>query len=151
MPDWLPSVLGIITSIGAAYFSAKWATRRAFQERWWTRKEQAYSEIIESLHDMIRYSDLVAEEYLNTDRGEHSKKKEFGDKYTEAYWKIQKATDIGAFIISPKAAAILVELRKRPKLNWEENPMWEVYEEDSKQYRSALEGIRFCAHKDLKI
>lgn len=155
MPDWLkiliPSILGFGTTIGAAFLTARWATKRAFEQRWWERKEQAYSEIVEALHDMIRYADLCAEDYLTHREEDHPKKKEFGENYTKAYWNIQRATDIGAFLISDEAAGILEALRKRPKLKWEENPPWEIYEEDSKHYRDALAAIRKCAKTDLRV
>ena len=154
MPDWLKiliaSALGLLTTAATAYFSARWATRRAFQERWWERKERAYAEIIEALHDMIRYADLCAKEHINY-AGEPSRKKEFGEKCSEAYWKIQRATDIGAFVISERAVQVLTELRKRPTLVWEENPPWEIYEAEGKNYREALASMRDCARKDLKI
>jgi len=151
MTTWLTAIFGFLTTITAAYFSAKWATRKAFQERWWERKEKAYSELIEALHDIIRYSDMCAEEYLTHREQGHPKKKEFGEKYSEAYWKIQRTRDIGAFVISEKAASVLDELQKRPKLKWDENPPWEIYEEDSEHFRNALKQIRIIARKDLKI
>ncbi len=155
MPDWLkiliPSIVGIVTTIGAAFLSARWATKKAFQERWWERKEKAYAEIVESLHDLIRYSSICAEEYLTSREEDHPRKKEFGDRYSEAYWKIQRATDIGAFVISKQAASILADLRKKPKLDWNENPPWEIYEADCDHYSQALARIRRCAIKDLKI
>jgi hypothetical protein len=89
MPDWLkimiPSAVGLATTILAAFLSARWAVRRAFQERWWERKERAYAEIVEALHDSIRYCDLCAGEYLTHREESHPKKKEFGERYTEAY------------------------------------------------------------------
>jgi hypothetical protein len=129
--------------------SARWAVQRTYNEKWWERKERAYADIIDALHDLLRYSELIAEEYL-TGRHEHQNKKEFEDKYTEAYWKIQKVTDIGAFTISEEATSILLHLQNRPKLKWNENPPWEIYEEDSKHYRDALTKIRKCARKELK-
>ncbi len=155
MPDWLkiliPSLVGLATTICAAFLSARWATRRAFQERWWEKKERAYSDVVEALHDAIRYCDMTADEYLNNRESSHPKKKEFGDRYNEAYWKIQKATDIGAFIISEKAAAALTDLRKRPRLKWEESPPWEIYEQEAEYYREALQKMRDCAKQDLNV
>ena len=155
MPDYLKvliqSVLTLGTATVAAYLSARWGLRRAFQEKWWERKERAYTEIIEALYDLIRYSDLCAEEDKMKHRHEHSKKKEFGERYSEAYWKIQKMTDIGAFVISDEAARILRELRKRPQLDWNNDPPWENYEADSSSYRNTLDDIRKCAKMDLKM
>lgn len=153
--DWVPLIvpasLALVAAIVGSYFSARFAIRKAFQERWWTRKEHAYSEIIDSLYAMIRYADLCAEEYLSGRGDEHPKKKEFSDGYSEAYWRISRATDIGAFVICDEAAEALQELKNCPKLKWEENPPWELYEEDSKNYREALARIRECARRDLRV
>jgi hypothetical protein len=81
MPDYLkiliPSAIGFITTVCAAFLSARWAVRRAYAERWWDRKEQAYSEIIDALHDLLRYSSFEAERDLAGDSWEHPKEKEF--------------------------------------------------------------------------
>jgi hypothetical protein len=149
-PAIIAGIIGLITTIIAAFLSAKWGARQALHQRWWERKEQAYTEIIEALHDLIRYSSMCAEEYL-TNEEEHPKKEEFRAKYSEAYWKIQKMTDIGPFVISNTAANILKDLRNKPKLDWNNNPPWDIYEADCGHYRKALDEIRQCAKKDLKI
>ena len=157
MSDWLkialPGFFGLMTAVIAAFFSARWAVQRVFREKWWERKEKAYSEIIDSLHDMIRYSALMAdiELHIGDEKPEHPKKKEFGERYSAAYWRILKMTDIGAFVISEKAEAVLKGLQKRPRLKWEENPPWEIYEEDEKHYREALVAIRAIARKELGV
>jgi hypothetical protein len=145
----IPSAIGLLTTVLAAYLSARWAVRQAFRQRWWERKESAYIDIIESLHDMLRYSSLCADDYPRSSG--YPKEKGFAERYSEAYWKIQRITDIGAFVISDEAAAILQKLRNKPQLKWEENPPWEIYEADCAHYREALDGIRRCAKKDLKI
>ncbi len=157
MPDWLkivlPGIFGLMTAVIAAFFSARWAVQRAFREKWWERKEKAYSDIVDALHDMIRYSALMAdiELHVGEDKPEHPKKKEFGERYTAAYWRILKATDIGAFVISNDAEAVLKKLQNRPRLKWEENPPWEIYEADEKHYRQALAVIRSIAHRELGV
>lgn len=150
MPDWLKIIIPSIAGVIVAYFSARWGARRAFQERWWDKKERAYAEIIESLYDAIRYCELAAAEELHG-LAESAQKEEIEKKSKEAYWKIQKATDIGAFLISAKAAAALQELRNAKDLDPKENPWFEVFEERGKQYRATLEKIRDCALKDLRV
>ena len=68
----------------------------------------------------------------------------------EGCWKIKKATDIGAFVVSPNATIILKELRDRPKLEWDENPSWEIYQQDYEYYKDALNKIVQVAKEDLK-
>jgi hypothetical protein len=54
-------------------------------------------------------------------------------------------------VISEDAADVLTRLRERPGLKWEENPPWEIYEEDGKHYRAALTEIRISARKQLGV
>ena len=151
MPDWLKTLLTIAATLVVAYLSSFWATRKAFQERWWERKERAYSDIVEALHDLIRFSEICAADSESGTEDENPKKKEFRDRYSEAYWKIEKATDIGAFVICDKAAEILANLRDKPKLDCTENPPWEIYRANCEHYKIALAKIKECARKDLKI
>jgi hypothetical protein len=154
LPEYLkiliPSSVGLLSSVLAAFLSARWAVRRAFAERWWERKERAYTDIIEALYDLVRYSLLCADE-SQSQGTEHPKREEFSQRYSDAYWKIQKMTDIGPFVISDAASKILKNLRDRPQLEWTENPPWDIYEADCAHYRKALEHIRMCAKSDLKI
>ena len=144
----IPSLIGLFTAIIASYLSAKWAVRRALAERWWERKIKAYSEIIDALHDLIRYSELCAKQEISGD--ELPKKKEFAERYCEAYWHMQKAFEIGPFVISDHAAQVLQKLNDRPKLDWDENSPLDIREEECKHYRKALEELRNCAKRDLK-
>ena len=154
MSDWLKMLisqaLGMITAFVATYFTAMWAIRRGFQERRCERKERAYAEIVEALYESIRYCELAADEHRRVTERSHPKKEEFAQTYMEAHWKLHKATDIGAFVISPKAVAILMDLRKRPRPDWKTNPPWEVYEDESKGYKDAIQKIRECAEQDLR-
>lgn len=149
MPDYLKIVIGFLATVATAFLSARWGARSVLKQRWWERKEQAYTEIMEALHNLLRYSSLCAKEYSTGH--EHPKRKEFGERYSESYWKIQKMTDIGDFVISDEASGILQKLRDRPQLEWDENPRDEIYEADCAHYREALAGIRVCAKRDLNV
>jgi len=146
----ITGAIGLITTVAAAYLSARWAVRWALHQKWWERKLSAYIEIIDALHDLLRYSSICAEEYWDNTE-EHPEKEKFGTQYSEAYWKIQKMTDVGPFIISKAAADILKTLREKPQLAWNDNPLCEIYDADCAHYREALNGIKRCAMKDLKI
>lgn len=154
MPDWLksltPSIITLLTAIIAAFLSARWAARRAFQERWWEKKERAYAEIVEALYDGIRYCDLAEAEELHG-LEESPQKAELAEKSKQAYWKIQKAADIGAFLISEQAAKALRELQNSKWLDPKDHAWFEIYEDRGKQYRKALEKVRVCALKDLRV
>jgi hypothetical protein len=149
--DLLKTFLQCVSAILAVFFSAWLALKMHYKKTWWEKKAQAYAEIIDALHDIVRYLEMTADEDMRNDEHEHPKKKEFESKYNEAYWKVQKVTDVGAFIISKESADILNKLRDRPRLKWEENPLFEIYGEEAKHYRAALSEIRERAKKELRV
>ena len=147
---FLKFIPGIITAIIAAYFTARWSLKKIYSEKWWERKEKAYSGIIESLYDVMEYCEIQSDNAEYGKKYSEERMKEINEKYSIAYWKLKKVTEIGGFIISNEGANVLRELRSRPKLKWNENPPWEIYDQDYEYYKKALEKIIEIANKDLK-
>ncbi len=146
----LNTLTGVVAAIVASYLAAKWSMRKYYSEKWWERKERAYVEIIDALYDLVQYFEIHKIDYGEGTGYTEENEKEFRKKYNQAYWKIKKATDIGAFVVSSEAEAVLQELRNRPKLAWEENPPWDIYEQDYIYHRDALNKIVRLAKEDLK-
>jgi len=147
----IPSAVGFVTAVCAAFVTARWAVRRAFEERWWARKEQVYTEIIEALHDLLRYAVFSLGEHHAGRSFDGPSKVEISERHSEALWKVQKMTDIGAFVISDDAAAVLMKLRERQRLSLEDDDPITVWEMEGKHYREALDDMRTCARRDLMI
>ncbi|MCL4703779.1 hypothetical protein KJ068_01385 [bacterium] len=150
MVDFLIKVLpGIATAVLASYLAARWSLRKFYSEQWWQRKERAYTEIIDAIYDLIQYCEIKKEDYGDGTGYNEEKENELRKSHRQAYWKIKKATDIGGFVVSSQAAKILKELRDRPRLDWDENPSWEIYAQEYNYYREALDKIVRVAKKDL--
>jgi len=143
--------IGIIIAVVSSFFTTKLALKKFYSEKWWEKKESAYAEIINALYDLIQYCEIKKEDYGQGTDHLPEKVRELSVKYSEAYWKIKKATDIGAFVISKKAESVLIELRNQPQLKWEENPSFEIFEADYNFYKEALEKIIIVSKKDLQI
>ena|SRR5271157_4682729 len=143
----IPGIWTLLTAAVAAWLSALWAVRRTYRERWWDIKQRCYEEIVKALYNRLRYFELGTEEYLDR---EIPKKEEFKQQCADAYWRIKEVIDIGSFIISDEAIEVLRYLRDRPKLTWDDNPPWDIFEEESKHCREALDKIIICARRELK-
>ncbi len=123
--------------------------RKFYSEQWWQRKERAYVEIIDALYALIQHCEIQKKGYGAGNGYSEEKESEFREKHSQALWKIKKTTDIGGFVISSKAEGILKELRDRPRLDLNENLLWELYEQDYDYYRDALNKIVSAAKEDL--
>jgi hypothetical protein len=152
MTDILIKILpGIVSAILASYLAARWSLKKIYSEKWWERRERAYSDIITSIYDIMQYCEYQRDHEMFGRKIREEKEKEFELKYNEAYWKLKKVTDIGGFVISKDAVNILQELKNRPKLEWNENPPCEIYDHDYEYHKQALEKLIAIANKDLNV
>jgi len=155
MPDWFIDILkvvlpGLVVAIVTSILTVRLSIRRFYEEKWWERKERAYSDIIASLNDIMQYYEYQRDHYEHGRKLSKEREKEIKEQYSEAYWKLKKVTDIGGFVISRDAAVVLKDLRNRPKLKWDDNPPGEIYDSDYEYYKLALDQLVAIANKELK-
>ena len=152
MPPVLNSLLpALFIAVVTSVLTVRLSLRRFHAERWWERKAEAYSRIVESLHHLMEYCSAMSEESSHAAEFSAEHRKELSDSYKSAYRDLRKATGVGAYIISNEIAVILSNLEARPRLDWREEPPWEVFDADFAAYKEALEQIRQLAKKDLKV
>ena len=156
IPSWLPSLAATVipalfVAVITAVVTVKLSLRRFYTERWWERKAEAYTRIIECLYHIKAYSDSKVPEYLEGAEYSPERKQKLSEEYAAAHRDLDKTTAIGSYIICDHAAQILDELKKRPGLSWENNPPWEIFEDDAKAYGEALNKLRAVAKKDLGV
>lgn len=141
----------LIVSIITAILTVRLSMRQFYSQRWWERKAEAYSKIIETLSDLEH---CYSEEF-----GELAYEKQFTDKekerlresFHDAHESITKASIIGAFIISDDVAKALSRLSSGLK---EEDPQGDWFGDMLKHYnlvRTSIEEIRMLAKKDLRV
>jgi len=142
-------IFTIISPFLAAFLSVKWALEKNYKEKWWERKEVAYRELIDSIYDIVQYCEIEKNDYGDGGNINSGIRKELEINYTKAYWKIKKATALKDYILSSNASLILDDLRKRPILEWNDNPSWEIFESEYEYYAQTLERIIKESHDDL--
>jgi len=138
-------------SIGfiSAFFGSLVALSKFKKEKLWERKEKAYEEIINALYDLLQHCEFHKEDFGQGTGLAKEKEQEFKDKYNTAFWNIKKATDIGAFVISSEAHSVLIELRNRESLHFEDNPPFDVYEHEFQCFQAALNEVVKIAKSEL--
>ena len=112
--DWVPPLInlgsGIVVAVVTSLLTVRLALKRFYSEKWWERTSAAYGGIIEALHHVrehahtnlvfsVRGKDLPPE-------GD----KLLTQKLQEAMADLRKHRDIGSFVISEEALALLNQL-----------------------------------------
>lgn len=105
-------MLNIVVAIVGALLAVYLAFWRFRKEHLWSRKVDEYIAILEALHvAKDDASEYIAETVGRRDRSDEQKKESYG-KSREAQRRIQKALDMGGFLLCPAASAVLVDVLK---------------------------------------
>jgi hypothetical protein len=149
----LSILAGILISAFTSVITVRLALNQFYSQKWWERKANAYSAIIEALYHVQNdlgstFDDAIGEINLSEER-----KKYLEEESRKGYAEIYKAENIGAFVISKEAAECLTRLRKRldnyedhVSKTWEEN-----INNDFIAVRDCLEEFRIHAKRDLHV
>ncbi len=105
--DWLPSIgtlfTGIVVAVSSALLTVRLALRRFYSEKWWERKAEAYSAILEALHHVRNYTDHNLDALKRGMNLPPDGDKELTNKLQNAMAELRKRSDIGSFVISNEA------------------------------------------------
>ena len=107
MPWWQQLAIALIGGASAAYATMHLSLRRFYLERWWQRRFDAYSAILEALHDQHRYLDILRGEIFDGDRYLDGYRQNALTLSTDAGRLLRRYVDLGPLALSPEAVAAL--------------------------------------------
>lgn len=156
MPPWLTTILStvlpsLVVGVCTAIITVRLSLRKFHAERWWERKADAYSRIVEALHSVMDYWSARLREEQTGRQLDEEREKRLSEDYDRAAQELNKATRVGAYLISEDVADSLRRLQKRPRLDPSNCAWFEIYEEEYDAHDKALTELRKLAKKDLGV
>ncbi len=140
----------LIVSIITAYITVKLSIKQFYSQRWWEKKAEAYSRIIEHLSYLQYYFGEWLNEIFGTKEMGEKDNERLSEGYRQAKESITKASAIGAYIVSDDTAVALEKLLRELD---KENPSGNWMDDIERCYDSAKEciaNIRENAKVDLQ-
>ncbi len=139
-------------------------------QRWWDRKAEVYTQIVEALWRMVSYSEVRVEHYyermepefhaVENARSEEERKlrEEVEKKQNQERWKrystdtaeLRKLPDIGAFVMPEEVPSVLDTYFKRSGEAVDFDPL-EQAEMHLEAAKDCLKGVREAAMQDLQL
>lgn len=144
---FIPSLL---TAVLTAFIAVRLSIRQFHSQRWWEKKAETYSAILERLSELqFTLSEYLADWEKVRDIGpERAKRLHILSE--DARISIAKAAAMGSFIVSDEAARVLEKLRMELDTEDGANPgddMGRGYD----ALKEAIPKIRAEAKKDLRV
>jgi hypothetical protein len=101
---------GLIISIITAFLTVKLSIKQFTSQRWWEKKVESYSKIIENLSNLqFCFEEWLSYAYNEKELGKEAIEK-LNKNHEQAREKIKLISAIGAFAISKEASGVLSEL-----------------------------------------
>jgi hypothetical protein len=164
-------VLGFVIAVISSALTLILGLKRFRSEKWWEKKFEAYSTILESLHHIREYADTWTGFAERDQSLKPEDEKELKNNVGPALAKLRKHIDIGTFIISKKADSTLRDFMKKLDTNqttaihdlnvivkaetYKEGDEDERFEEYLKSFKTiadeCLRLIRPIGKKDLRL
>lgn len=146
--------LNILTGIAIAAVSS-WITvqlslRRFRSEKWWEKRVEAYERVIEALHHAKAFSSAHLDAFEMGKGVSDKQNKELRANSKKAQLEIERATEIGGFIICEEAVQRLKQYQGEAKSAGNTQHWHEYVEADWVATNACLEGIIRIAKKDLR-
>jgi len=152
MPEYIATLsISIIVAIVSARVTVFWALRRFREEQMWSRKVDEYAAILEALHVVKEEaSDYMLETEENRDRSEEQKEDSYG-KSREAQRRIQKALDMGGFLLRSDANTALIDVLKGIDSAKDQPKLYDQAGDVFDAIQKCVNSISAIAKEDLRL
>ncbi len=139
---------GLVVGVLTAVVANRLTLNRFYTERWWERKADTYSKIMESLYHMVNYTGQQMRDPATRDK---EIEQELLSRSMSATQQIDQITSIGAFIISKTSAMRLTVLRKELENAAKADDWYEYLEAEYSALADCIRDIREIANDDLHV
>ena len=141
----------LIVAVVTALLTVRLSLRKFYTERWWERKADAYSRIVEALHKYKKYDQQKLKIEMSYPRDDSDKEKILEKQWADANSELQRAVDLGAFVISEQTEEIIRKFLNRRVGDPNEDPLFELIETDLEHVKNCLSAVKQAAKDDLGL
>jgi len=142
---------GLIIAIVASIVTVRLSIRRFHEEKWWEKKEEAYSNLIELFHHFKDYTSKHIDDVIEPEKFTEEERKSWGKDWKEFNRKYAKARDLASFHLSDLAVSILDNYDKKRKEASKNEDVFQWMEDDYAAASECLEQLKMAAKNDLKV
>ena len=144
-------VPGVAISVVTAWVTVKLSLRNFYSQRWWERKAEEYSKVLEALSD-VKY---VLGEWIREFQGRFKYAEEYSARLSERYRQaediVTQIAGIGELVISGDAAEALAKVSRALDTYTNGQFLYGDMENAYDAIGDAIPKIRECARRDLKL
>jgi hypothetical protein len=156
IPNWIQDMLkvilsGIVIATLTSLITVRLAIRRFHEEKWWEKKQEMYSSLLETLHRIKNYTEEIYEGEIDPSYITVEKKEELARDWKMFSRDFAKMIDLASFHLSNEAVAILDQYKKEKTIAHKSDTIFECIDGDLAAVSKCLENLKKAAKNDLKV
>lgn len=152
MSDWQPLLnllAGIPVALLTSWLTVKFALRRFQSEKWFERRVDAYTKVIEALHFMSRCVEAQLRAAMRNAELSNEIEEEFIASYRKGLADLRRLTDMGSLIFSQEAIVVLNALNTELQAASDAYTWWEHLDAEGAAISKCIIELRKIAKRDL--
>jgi hypothetical protein len=153
--DWvniiLKASLGILIATFTSFLTVRLAIHRFHEEKWWEKKQEIYSCLLDTLHHLKNYAAEHYEGQMNPAYINNEKREELTKDWKKLSQEFAQLMDLASFHLSDEAVAILDRYEKKEAEARKSGDIFAWIEGDVAAVSWCLEDIKKAAKRDLKV
>jgi nitrogen fixation/metabolism regulation signal transduction histidine kinase len=142
---------GLLIAIVTSLVTVRLSLRSFYSQRWWEKKAEAYTSIVEALYNMKTYIEAYCDALEQGKDFREDEQKHLQVRAADGRDQVLRAATIGSFLISPEAAGSLAQLRKELRTSVNRENLVAELTEHAAIVTSHLDQLRDLAKKDLRV
>ena len=145
-------ISSLVLAVIIALMTVQLSLRRFYREKWWERRLDAYTRVIEALHHMVRSMDAGYAHELKERQYDSEERQRLSERAEAGWNEVRKATDMGELLLSAGALGSLKDLiDQTDKFSLEAPSYFDYLEEALPLVRVHLKTFVVIAKKDLGL
>lgn len=141
--------LGIPLAVLTSWLTVSFSLRRFRSEKWFERRLDSYTKVIEALHFMNNCIDAEMKAEQQGYEINEKIKAELHDSYAKGSADLRRLTDMGALIFSAEAVLLLDTLNCEISAASDALTYWENLDAEGAAITKCLSALRSIAKRDL--
>ncbi|MDZ7842172.1 MAG: hypothetical protein U5R46_15330 [Gammaproteobacteria bacterium] len=142
-------VPSLVVAITTAFLTVRLSLRRFHAERWWERKEAAYSSLIDVVHRLKEYARHHYERELGGEDPTEEEKETIENQWKKTNAEYRRLRDLASFHVSAETVEILQRYDEQKSLARSDD-IFEWIEKDLEATTHCLEALITDARRDLR-
>jgi len=140
----------LAVSIITAYITVRLSIKQFYSQRWWDKKAEAYSQILEHLSYLRYYYEELSDDLLRADTTldtDHTKS--LNEGYRRSKESITKAAAVGEFIVSETTTKAISKLLSKLYKLYFENDLIKATDDSYEAVNECIKTVRKEAKEAL--